>query len=155
MEDEPPSISLFITEDSLPAAQELNLKEVEQAAQAMLQLVEHKQSWEAGIKVVDESNMAILHDEYMQDPTPTDVMSFEAEPEDLETGYLGDLIVCHDVAEAEAKERSHSGEDELIFYILHGLLHLLGYDDDTDEKRHQMLSIQAKAMKEIGRVIEI
>jgi probable rRNA maturation factor len=155
LEDEPPSISLFITEDSLPEAQGLNLKEIEHAAQSMLQIIDHNQSWEAGIKVVDESNMTMLHDEYMQDPTPTDVMSFEAEPEDLDAGYLGDLIVCACVAESEAKGRSHSSEDELIFYILHGLLHLLGYDDDTDEKRQIMLNIQARSMEKIGRTVEV
>lgn len=155
MEDEPPSIRLFITEDSLPFARELNVEEIERAAEAMLQLIDHRQSWEAGIKVVNESNMSILHDEYMQDPTPTDVMSFEAEPEDLEAGYLGDLIVCSCVAQKEAAERAHSPENELIFYILHGLLHLLGYNDDTDQKRQQMLSIQAQAMQQIGRIVEV
>lgn len=155
MEDEPPSIHLFFTEDSTSDIKEINLTELEKSTQALIKLANHSKSYEAGIKIVDGPTMSQLHNDYMQDPTETDVMSFESDEEDLEQGYLGDVIICSKVAEEEAQNRSHSKVDEMMFYILHGLLHLLGYDDDTPKKRLIMLNIQAEAMKSIGRTIQI
>jgi len=155
LEDEPPSISIFITEDSIPEARELDLDLLQRAAREMLLLIEHANSYDVGLKIVDGPTMAQLHHDYMQDPTETDVMSFDSDDLDLEQGYLGDVVACACVARREAEQREHTEQDELMFYILHGILHLLGYDDDTPIKRELMLAIQAKALLKVNRVIEL
>ncbi|MFW5829253.1 MAG: rRNA maturation RNase YbeY [Planctomycetota bacterium] len=97
---------------------------------------------------VDDRQAAALHDEHFGDPTTTDVMSFPDGSTDPDTGrvQLGDLAVCVDVAERQARLRGVSTSDELILYLVHGLLHLLGYDDQTDEDRTEMWQEQRRLL---------
>ena len=95
------------------------------------------------IMLVDEGAMEALHVQWMDEPGPTDVLSFpmdELRPgtEDMPTpaGLLGDIVLCPQVAETQARDAHHSTLDELVMLTTHGLLHLLGFDHaEPDDER--------------------
>lgn len=101
------------------------------------------------ILLVDEGAMEALHVQWMDEPGPTDVLSFpmdELRPgtEDAPTpeGLLGDIVLCPQVAEAQAQTAGHSTLDELILLTTHGLLHLLGFDHAEPEEEREMFALQ-------------
>ncbi|MEO3828690.1 rRNA maturation RNase YbeY [Actinomadura sp. B10D3] len=111
---------------------------------------------ELSVLLVDEAAMTELHEKWMDEPGPTDVLSFpmdELRPghlsggadEDGETdpGLLGDVVLCPAVAERQAREAGHSTEDELQLLCAHGILHLLGYDHAEPEEHKEMFGLQA------------
>jgi len=82
----------------------------------------------AGVAFVDDTEMSFLHGRFMDDPSTTDVLSFPAE----EAEYWGDVVVCTDQARRQARELRHPYPYELAVLVLHGLLHLRGYDHVVD-----------------------
>jgi probable rRNA maturation factor len=104
---------------------------------------------DVAILLVDEGAMEALHVQWMDEPGPTDVLSFpmdELRPgtEDMPTppGLLGDIVLCPQVAEAQAAAAKHSTMDELILLTTHGLLHLLGFDHAEPEEKKEMFGLQ-------------
>lgn len=101
------------------------------------------------ILLVDEGAMEALHVQWMDEPGPTDVLSFpmdELRPgtEEAPTspGLLGDIVLCPQVAENQAVAAGHSTEDELVLLTTHGLLHLLGYDHAEPDEEREMFGLQ-------------
>ncbi|GAA2069366.1 rRNA maturation RNase YbeY [Microbacterium hatanonis] len=101
------------------------------------------------IVLVDEGAMEALHVQWMDEPGPTDVLSFpmdELRPgtDDAPTpaGLLGDIVLCPQVAETQAVAAKHSTQDELVMLTTHGLLHLLGYDHAEPEDEREMFGLQ-------------
>ena len=101
------------------------------------------------ILLVDEGAMEALHVQWMDEPGPTDVLSFpmdELRPgsEDAPTpaGLLGDIVLCPAVAETQAVAAKHSTQDELILLTTHGLLHLLGFDHAEPDEEREMFGLQ-------------
>ena len=104
---------------------------------------------ELSILLVDEPTMSSYHEKYMGEPGPTDVLSFpmdELRPgtDDAPTpaGLLGDIVVCPQVAEAQAKSAGHSTVEEIKLLTAHGLLHLLGFDHAEAEEEREMFQVQ-------------
>lgn len=149
-EDDPfPSVwRVFLTENSRPGFEGFDAALLERAASHLATLAEHGGAREVGLYICGEEEMAELHGEFMNDPTPTDVMAFEADEED--EGYLGDVIVCDDVAKTVAQESGNLPLDELYFYVIHGILHLMGFDDSTPEQREDMHRLQRQALESEG-----
>lgn len=137
-----PRIELFLTEDSVMKQSELDVEFLMACTSHLLECAGQSGPWSAGVKVCLDQEMQALHDQYMDINETTDVMAFPSDEE----AYLGDVIVCKDEADRQAKDRGHDPKAELQFYILHGLLHLLGYDDKTDQQKEEMLSIQTQAL---------
>ena len=108
------------------------------------------------VLLVGDGESARLHAEHFADPTPTDVMTFPDGEVDPESGlvHLGDLAVGVDVARREARARGRPLADELTLYVLHGLLHLLGYDDVSAAKLRRMWGAQRRLLAEVGIEIE-
>jgi probable rRNA maturation factor len=108
------------------------------------------------VLLVDDAESAQLHLEHFGDGEPTDVMSFPDGSSDPETGFrlLGDLAVGAEVARREAAARGRSVADELLLYVLHGLLHLLGHDDQEQDDRIAMWGVQRRLLSGIGIEIE-
>jgi len=101
------------------------------------------------ILLIDEGAMEALHVQWMDEPGPTDVLSFpmdELRPgtEDMPTppGLLGDIVLCPQVAETQAVAARHSTEEELVMLATHGLLHLLGFDHAEPEEEREMFGLQ-------------
>lgn len=104
---------------------------------------------DVAIVLVDEGAMESLHVQWMDEPGPTDVLSFpmdELRPgsEDAPTpaGLLGDIVLCPVVAETQAIAAKHSTQDELILLTTHGLLHLLGFDHAEPDEEREMFGLQ-------------
>ncbi len=108
---------------------------------------------ELGIVLVDEAAMEQLHVQWMDEPGPTDVLSFpmdELRPgtDDAVTppGLLGDIVLCPQVAAAQATAAKHSLTDELLLLTCHGLLHLLGFDHAEPQEEKEMFGIQGEIL---------
>ena len=112
---------------------------------------------EVSILIVDNSYIQELNLIYRNQNKPTDVLSFsmnetlENEPE-YETGsevnLLGDIVISLEQALAQSREYGHSLERELGFLVVHGMLHLLGYDHESEDERKLMRSLEEKVMQE-------
>jgi len=112
----------------------------------------------AGLTLVitDDEQIRALNRQFNETDRPTDVLSFSnregtdfvsPDEEDL---YLGDVIISYPTALAQATEHGHPVEQELALLIVHGCLHLLGYDHATEEEREQMWLRQETIL---GRVL--
>lgn len=112
--------------------------------------------WPLGIHFVDDRTMQAAHVEFMDIDEPTDIMTFpygDGDDEDAgpwvpdetdEAGERGgDLMISVDRAGENAADAGWSTGDELFFLVAHGMLHLLGWDDETDQERAAMLERQA------------
>lgn len=101
------------------------------------------------IVFADVATMEELHVQWMDEPGPTDVLSFpmdELRPGSIErqtpAGLLGDIVVCPDVAAFQAAAAGHSTFAEMQLLITHGILHLLGFDHAEPEEHRQMFGLQ-------------
>jgi probable rRNA maturation factor len=104
---------------------------------------------ELSVLAVDAEAMTALHVQWMDEPGPTDVLSFpmdELRPgtddRDPEPGLLGDVVLCPSVAATQAVAAGHSTDDELDLLCTHGILHLLGYDHAEPEEEREMFGLQ-------------
>ena len=104
---------------------------------------------ELAIVLVDEAAMEQLHVQWMDEPGPTDVLSFPmdelrpgSDDEITPAGLLGDIVLCPQVAVAQAEEAGHSVLDELLLLTAHGMLHLLGFDHAEPDDEKEMFGIQ-------------
>jgi probable rRNA maturation factor len=79
---------------------------------------------ELSLYFVTEKKITFLHDQFFQDPTPTDCISFPLDEE-----HLGEIFVCPKTALNYAKKKNLDPYSETSLYVVHGLLHLIGYDD--------------------------
>ncbi|GII89969.1 rRNA maturation RNase YbeY [Sinosporangium siamense] len=114
---------------------------------------------ELSILVVDEDVMAGLHEQWMGEPGPTDVLAFpmdELRPGQTgarqgnegpaDPALLGDVVLCPQVAAKQAVEAGHSAQDELEMLCTHGILHLLGYDHAEPDEHKEMFGLQAELL---------
>lgn len=96
---------------------------------------------ELSLAFVDDAEIVRLHDEFLDDPTVTDVITFPgddaATPGDDEA-FAGEICVCVDRAVSEAPKHGFTPDDELTLYLVHGWLHLAGHDDLSDVPRAAM-----------------
>jgi probable rRNA maturation factor len=134
---------------------ELDLAKVQQVIDAVL-AEERMDRCQLTVLLVEDRESARLHAQHFADEEPTDVMTFPDGSVDPESGrrHLGDLAVGVDVAKRAAAERSRSEADELCLYILHGALHLLGYDDEDERDLAEMWRVQRRLLAQVGIALE-
>lgn len=113
--------------------------------------IAHAPSGELSIALVDQQQIIDLNREFRHRDIPTDVLAFQADVQDPETGltYLGDVIIAVPIAETQATSAGHSLEAELSFLTIHGLLHLLGFDHSNDDEKSKMWEMQAKIVEQM------
>ena len=106
---------------------------------------------ELSILLVDEDTMSSYHEKYLGEPGPTDVLSFPMDelrpPNDGEeppVGLLGDIVLCPAVTERQAREHQRTASEEAEYLLVHGLLHLLGYDHSNPEDHAEMFGLTDK-----------
>jgi probable rRNA maturation factor len=104
---------------------------------------------ELSVVLVDEDTMSAYHQKYMGEPGPTDVLSFPMDelrpPNDDEeppAGLLGDIVLCPAVTLRQAREHGRTPEAEAEYLLVHGLLHLLGFDHAEPEERDEMFALK-------------
>lgn len=98
---------------------------------------------ELSIAFVTDMAIAKVHEAFMDDPTATDVITFPADPK---MDFAGEIIVSVDHARNQAKKMDEPFSRELSLYLIHGWLHLAGYDDCSDEDRAAMRKAEQKAL---------
>ena len=100
------------------------------------------------IVFLTDAELARLHAEFMDDPSATDVITFEGNPL---LGTAGEICVSADTAAAYATAHRHDFSTELTLYVVHGWLHLAGYDDLAPAKKRAMRRAEARAMRLLQR----
>ena len=116
---------------------------------------------ELSVLAVTNDVMSELHERWMDEPGPTDVMSFpmdelvetsrRPDAPDMGPALLGDIVLCPEFAKAQAKTAGHSLDDELHLLTVHGVLHLLGYDHGEPDEEREMFALQAKLLADWRR----
>ncbi len=103
---------------------------------------------ELSLAVLDARAMGRVHADFLDDPTPTDVITFEGDPA---LGSAGEVCVCADVAREYAAEHGTGFARELMLYLVHGYLHLAGCDDTRPELKRRMRAAERLAMAALDR----
>ncbi len=107
-------------------------------------------NWEVNVRFVSDDTIQDMHREFMDLDSATDILTFpygdEAMPGMPLEALGGDVVISVDTAASNALDAGWTAEDELRFLVLHGVLHLLGWDDETDEKRASMLARQLELL---------
>jgi probable rRNA maturation factor len=100
------------------------------------------------VAIVDDAAIHRLNREFLNHDYPTDVISFDLRGEDV--GPDGELVVSYTTALREATDRGGDPTAELLFYCVHGVLHLLGWNDSDADEREAMLMRQSSLLQEVG-----
>ncbi len=128
------------------------LKQIVVALFAELEIAEA----ELGINLVAAREMALVNETFLQHEGATDVITFDhTEKRKAESGKRkqihGELFVCVDVAQTQAKEFQTSWQSETVRYIVHGVLHMLGYDDLKPALRREMKREENRLMRQLEK----
>jgi probable rRNA maturation factor len=106
---------------------------------------------ELSIRIVDEAESAEFNQTYRHKTGPTNVLSFPCEvPVGVPHDLLGDLVICAPVVEREAQEQGKLAEAHWAHMVVHGVLHLLGYDHLQDDEAVQMESMEIEILSGLG-----
>lgn len=98
---------------------------------------------ELSLAFLTDAALARIHADFLSDPTPTDVITFEGNPS---LSSAGEICVSADTAANYAKLHDRNFSEELTLYVVHGWLHLAGYDDLKPQKKRQMRAAEKKAL---------
>ncbi|MBE2215000.1 MAG: rRNA maturation RNase YbeY [Opitutaceae bacterium] len=98
---------------------------------------------ELSLVVLDAAAMGRVHADFLDDPSPTDVITFDGDPA---FGAAGEVCVCADVARGYAAEHGGGFSRELTLYLVHGYLHLAGFDDTRPALKRRMRAAERRAM---------
>ena len=110
---------------------------------------------EVCLKLVDPDTIATLNEKWMDKQGPTDVLAFPmdelrpgADGDEYEEGMVGDVVLCPQVAAAQAPANGQTAEQEIDLLTVHGVLHLLGYDHAEPDERREMFALQSRLLAE-------
>jgi len=104
---------------------------------------------ELSVVLTDDATIQALNRDYRGVDSPTDVLSFsqrEGEGADPEDAVLGDVVISLDTAQRQADERGHALAMEVRILLVHGFLHLLGFDHESPEDREKMAAAESNAL---------
>lgn len=132
---------------------------LQNAAKAVLSNHDVEPESSLSIVITDDSHIAALNLQFRGVDAPTDVLSFPADEPPVaipdEPPYLGDLVIAYPYAAVQAERAGHNLDDSLALLVVHGTLHLLGYDHDTDSNRAKMWAAQDEALKSLDISLNI
>lgn len=117
----------------------------------LLQTANEQSPVELTIRVCDIDEITELNATYRDKHKPTNVLSFPADlPPDIDIPLLGDIIICADVVNQEASEQKKTGDAHWAHMVVHGVLHLLGYDHIEDEEAQVMEGLETRLLTGAG-----
>jgi probable rRNA maturation factor len=128
------------------------LKEITEALLVELQISEA----DLGVNLVGAREMALVNETFLQHEGPTDVITFdhsnsECGMRNAESQMHGELFICVDVALTQAKQFKSSWQAEIVRYVVHGVLHLLGHDDLKPHLRRKMKREENRLVRRLGK----
>jgi probable rRNA maturation factor len=136
-------ISIAVPQETVP----IDRGRMREAVRAVL-AGEDVADYEISLAFVDNNTIHRLNQRYLQHDEPTDVLSFPlSEPNAAK--LAGELVLGVEVAAEQAAARGHDVQDELILYVIHGLLHLCGYDDHDDTDRATMRARERHYLRQL------
>lgn len=138
-------VYVFNNQNSLPVSE----KSVQALVNSVVSFEGHHFD-EAAIHFVSVEAICSLHKQYFNDPSPTDCISFPMD-DAKEQGYkvLGEVFVCPEVAKGYIQEKGGDLYEETSLYIVHGLLHLMGYEDMNNDERAKMRQAEKRHMENL------
>lgn len=104
-----------------------------------------------GLRIVEDAEIRRLNSQYLGHDWATDVISFPID--DSPQHFCGDVVVSAEMAHRVAEEQGTSATDELLLYTLHGLLHLVGHDDKSDDRRQAMRAAEIEYLQRLGATV--
>ena len=112
---------------------------------------EHRPEAEISLRLVDEDESQALNGQYRGKDKPTNVLSFPADiPPELGLPLLGDLVICAQVVAQEAEQQHKALADHWAHMVVHGTLHLLGYDHIEDDEAEIMENLETRILAQLG-----
>jgi probable rRNA maturation factor len=106
---------------------------------------------EVSVHIVSSQEIAALNSEYRNRNEPTNVLSFDSGIDAVEgKQFLGDIVICSQVIQSESQAFNKSMSDRYAHILVHGLLHLLGYDHLADEERARMEALEIQLLEQLG-----
>ena len=144
----------MIIDLQIACEQETGLPTAEQIEQwATVAVQPQTDEVEMTVRIVDEAESHALNLNYRGKDRPTNVLSFPFEcPDEVELPLLGDLVICRQVVEREAQEQDKPVMAHWAHMVVHGSLHLLGYDHIEDDEAEEMESLETQIMIGLGFV---
>jgi probable rRNA maturation factor len=146
-------VSIEVNNESGYEVEGLDEAELAELARFVLDAMHVHPMCELSILLVDTAVMTDLHVRWMDEPGPTDVLSFPMdelrpgrEGDLTPAGTLGDIVLCPEVAAKQAVVAGHSTVEELLLLTTHGILHLLGYDHAEPEEEKEMFGLQRRLL---------
>lgn len=134
---------------------EIDIESIQEQARFILDRLRIHPGAELSVVFVDVATMTDLHERWMDEPGPTDVLSFPMDeltpPRDDEEppeGLLGDVVICPEVAQRQAVQAGHDERLEVGVLLTHGILHLLGYDHAEADDERLMFGLQRRLLGE-------
>ncbi len=134
---------------------ELHDQDLTRAAEALSRVLRIKQPLEISLSFATPQKIQVLNKVYRQKDRPTDVLSFSSRegalPKEVQaqTASWGDVVICPAYAKQEAKRRGLSLHEELVRLLVHGVLHLAGYDHATEAEELKMFRLQERLVEEL------
>ena len=163
MQHVPPMIYFVSEQDKCPVTYKLKML-TRRAVEAVIEHEQYNNACEVSVTYTDNEGIHALNQQYRNIDSPTDVLSFPLmdfsgesdEPvADEPVVSLGDIVISLERAREQAEEYGHSFEREVAFLTVHSMLHLLGYDHETDEEDEQdMRARQRAVMETLGLTVE-
>lgn len=136
-------------------AQKINLPLLKEIAAAVLAELKIETA-ELGIVLVSPKEMAAINEKYLNHEGPTDVITFdylnsESRIQNSELSMHGDVFICIEEAKRQAKEFKTNWREELVRYVVHGALHLIGHDDLKPAPRKKMKLVEGRLVRQLSR----
>jgi probable rRNA maturation factor len=127
----------------------VSLREWKKFVKEILEKLKLEKGTEVSITFTNNEEIHQLNKEYRDIDRPTDVLSFPFYNSfNLPVKMLGDVIISLEKADSQSEEYGHSFKREISFLIVHGILHLLGYDHHTPEEEKEMFGLQKELLQE-------
>jgi probable rRNA maturation factor len=110
--------------------------------------------YDLAVFVVEDAEMTHLNETYLSHQGSTDVITFDYNDPAAPNRLAGEIFVCFDEAKRQAVRYRTSWQSEIARYVVHGILHLAGYDDKTTGDRREMKRIEGRVLEEVERAFE-
>ncbi len=137
-------IEVELNQSSLKGGQRIPIKLVQKVAGLISGELKVKKKWNISLAFVSDKKIKELNKSYRKKNSVTDVLSFGLDGESAE------IVISYQQAKRQAKEQGHSTRNEIVFLIVHGLLHVQGHDHEKPSEAKKMFGLQEKILKKLG-----